>query len=332
MSSDRRGSVGDAPGPASAAATADGPADQDVDDDAQPDDPWFAPGPKRVELTSGGTSPGEAATDGHASQTDWFLRTGRAGLHPDSEAAWDEASEEPPADHHEIRVTAAGAPPWAGETTAVSASTPPPWETGPWPGPNALRSQRARPSSGEQTGTPADAALDGTGPVATPARWSARTVATAGLMPLVVPGLVLGFVSLRQAGSEAIRRASWLAIGASVAWAVIIIVIVASVSGGSAANCNGFPTAVHQAYEKALTDLRSNAPPSAQASDLETAANLANASAAAAGQIGVRTALFTMANDLAQARADVVARRPIPALLRQHLAADGAVPPGSCTS
>jgi hypothetical protein len=413
MSSDRRGSVGGATVPASAAASADGAVSEGVADDPQADDPWFAPGPKKAftpgdadayadaaptspaeassvqqnvvglntgepntgepntgGLKTGGLKTGEpntgdasnaddgagmasAATDEHAGQTEWFLRTGREGLHPDSVTPWDDVSGESPTDHPEVRVSAAGAPPWAGETTAVSATTPPPWETGPWPGAGTLRPGGSRPAgdgqAGDgQAGTPASGAaataglvggsaavradVDGGAAVATPVRWSARTVLTAGLIPLVVPGLVLGFLSLRQAGSEAVRKASWLAIGASIAWAVIIIVIVASVSGGSPGACNGYPAAVHQAYEKALTDLHGNAPASTEASDLQTAASLANSSAAGAGQIGVRDALFTMANDLAQARADVVAGRPISASLRQHLAADGTVPSGSCAS
>jgi hypothetical protein len=180
-------------------------------------------------------------------------------------------------------------------------------------------------------GTAIGPAMGGVGGAAAPVRWSARTVATAGLIPLVVPGLVIGFLSLRQAGSDAVRKAAWLSICASIAWAVIIIVIVASVSGGAAASCTGYPAAVHQAYDKVLTDLRGNAPASAEASDLETAASLANSSAAATGQLGVRNALFTMANDLSQARADVVAGRSISAPLRQHLAADGTLPAGSCS-
>jgi uncharacterized membrane protein YcjF (UPF0283 family) len=152
----------------------------------------------------------------------------------------------------------------------------------------------------------------------------------AGLIPLVVPGLVIGFLSLRQTTSEAVRKASWLAIGASVAWAVIFIVIVASV-GGSAAGCV-YPAAVRQAYEKALSDLSSNAPVSTRAADFARAASLANASAAATGQIGVRTALFSMADDMWAARADIAAGRPISAALRQHLTDDGKAPSGSCAS
>jgi hypothetical protein len=390
MSSDRKGSVGDATTarePASAVVTdaagttADNGLSQGISDDGQPDDPWFTPGPKpaaineaesveaspveaeSVEASTVEASPVEASTgegiSGQAQQAEWFLRTGRAGLHPDVMTSFDDASMEPSAGHHEVRVTAAGAPPWAGETADASASAPPPWETGPWPGPghpgspgwsatgdgDHETSRRASTSaattsltgSGPLLGAAPDGAaldeavLDDGGALDAATRWSARTVAATGVIPLVVPGLVVGFLSLRQVGGEAVRRAAWLAIGASLAWAVIIVLIVASAVGGSPGGCTGYPAAVHQAYGKVLTDMRGNAPASVQAADLETAASLANSSAAATGQIGVRTMLFTMAGDMAQARADVVARRPIPATLRQHLAADGTLPSGSCT-
>lgn len=345
MSSDRKGSVGDAATqePTSAAATADNGLGQAMPDDGKPEDPWFTPGPKTA------ASAGESSMDtgGRAHEAEWFLRTGRAGLHPDVVISSEDAGE-PPADHHEIRVTAAGAPPWAGDTTDESASTPPPWETGPWPGPGDQKSPGSRAlddgahqgrvlASGSAAATNLmgrnaldGSVLDGSGPDAQSALWAPRTVLATGLIPLVVPGLVVGFLSLRQAGAQAVRKAAWLAIGASLAWAVIIIVIVASVSGGSAGSCTGYPAAVHQAYEKVQTDLSGNAPASVLDADLETAASLANSSAAAAGQIGVRTGLFTMANDMAQARADVVAGRQIPATLRQHLTDDGVVPAGSC--
>jgi hypothetical protein len=302
------------------------------------------------------------AADGHAArQAEWFLRTGRAGLLPDSVTVGsdDDATAGPPADHG-APVAAAGSPPWAGEPTDALASAPPPWETGPWPGPGGLggpgsgvpghdHDAGGSAPNGSRAGSAADGAASGGAAVtagsgrpypgaaggslaAQGGRWPARTVVTAGLMPLVVPGLVLGLLSLRQPGSPAVRRASWLAIGASIAWAVIIILIVTGKSGGSAAGCASYPAAVHQAYERALSDLSDHAPASVQAADLDTAANRANVSAAAAGQIGVRTALFTMANDMAQARADIVAHRPVPGALRQHLAEDGAEPAGSCAS
>jgi hypothetical protein len=350
MSSDLNGAAGRATTAAQSASTgaaADGGAGQGGTDDAQAEDPWFAPGPKKAAGPGdpdGRADVGAAAViESTAPQAEWFLRTGRVGLHPDSESFSDDMPAGRPADHHELRVTAAGAPPWAGESTDVAASSPPPWETGPWPGPGGVESQGslgdgsspAAPSGA--TAMAADAAsaraameTAGTGDAL--ARWPARTVVTAGLIPLVVPGLVLGALSLRQAASQSVRKASWLAIGASLAWAAIIVVVVAGVFGGSAPRCGGYPAAVHQAYAKALADLNSNAPAAAQAADLEAAASQANSFAAAAGQISVRTALFTMANDMAQARADVVAGRPIPATLRQHLADDGVVPAGSCAS
>jgi len=347
MSSDRRGSGGDPTTAeelaneesANGAAPRDGDVSSGIADDAQADDPWFAPGPKKLvspdstdaDSDSDGSA-GASAVDGRPGQSEWFLRTGRAGLHPDSVPDWAGEQEDPPSADDEHRVTSAGAPPWAGETTDVSAGTRPPWETGPWPSPDDLRSSGARAADerDHQAGLPASP--NGAGPAGPAVRWPARTVVTAGLVPLVVPGLVLGVLSLRQAGGAAVRKASWLAIGASLAWAVIIIVIAASVSGGPAASCSAYPPAVHQAYEKALADLSGHAPAAVQAADLETAASLANASAAAAGQIGVRAGLFTMADDMAQARADVAAQRPIPLALRQHLAGDGAVPSGACGS
>ncbi len=338
------------------AATAPEPAGEPtMADGAQPSDPWFAPeaapyrnaadahadgtGDTEADTSEGNTSEGNASDAGGrgARQAEWFLRTGRAGLLPDSMtvALDDDEADAQPRDHHEVWPVPASAPPWAGETTNVAAGTPPPWETGPWPGPGphlgSQGSDSARDGNNVTRAAAANAATDAP-EAASQSRWPPRTVVTAGLIPLVVPGLVLGILSLRQPGGQASRRASWLAIGASMAWAVIIILIVVGTTGGSAASCGAYPVAVHDAYERVLTDLNGHAPTSVQAADLETAASRANASAAATGQIGVRTALFAMANDMAQARADVVAQRPIPATLRQHLADDGAVPSGSCVS
>ena len=149
----------------------------------------------------------------------------------------------------------------------------------------------------------------------------------------MLPGLALGILGLRQVRPRpAVRRASWLAIGASVAWAVIIVAIIAGSSGGSTVGCARYPTQVRQAYAKVMTDISTHAAGSVEAADMSVAATLANASAAAAGQIGTRTGLFTMAGDMAQARADVVAHRPVPVTLKQHLADDGAVPAGFCAS
>jgi hypothetical protein len=355
MSSDRTGAVGKAaiaPEPANGAAAAEsGSADRASEDEAQPADPWFGPGPKVAgtdDIAPVAAGPVDAEADGGqaARQAEWFLRTGRAGLLPDSMTVAP-ADDDAASTHaeHEARTPAAGAPPWAGERAPV-AGAPPPWETGPWPGPGGFKSARSgvpgdgrhdaaelAAGVGDAIGGSGSASGRGTaGGAAAQGRWSGRTVVTAGLLPFVVPGLVLGILSLRQAAGQSVRRASWLAIGASIAWAVIIILIVAGMSGGSPGDCAGYPAAVHQAYEKALADLSDHAPVSVQAAALDTAASRANASAAAAGQIGVRTALFAMANDMAQARVDVVALRPVPATLRQRLAADGATPTGSCAA
>jgi hypothetical protein len=340
MSSDRTGAVGKAGAPAdpgNGAAAADDAAaeDPDVADKAQPPDPWFGAGPKTA---AGGLQNGagaDAASARHAAaQAEWFLRTGRAGLLPDSmSVSWDDGDDRrPDLDGH---AEAAGAPPWAGDAVAAAVSAPPPWETGPWPGPG----ETAPPTGpGGSKGRPAETNPDaarparGHGTVPVGGRWSARTVLAAGLVPLVVPGLVLGVLGLRQAGSgPAVRKASWLAISASIAWAVVIVFLLSG-SGGPAARCTGYPVAVRQAYAKVMTDISSHASAAAQVGDFDVAASRANASAAAAGQISVRTALFAMADDIAQARADVVAHRGVPASLRQHLTEAGVAPTGSCAS
>ena len=336
MSSDGIGAVGEsADAVTDTAAAGSGSADPAAAvDEAQSADPWFAAGPKAA--ANGDPTGGSAET-----QAEWFLRTGRAGLLPDSIIRDDDGTSAPDRGH-DFRVEAAGAPPWAAEAADVSATAPPPWETGPWPGPGggtAGSGAVRRGGSGEletrATSIPGSDSVVGTDSVAAAAgdgRWSARTVLIAGLLPFVVPGLVAGILGLRQRGTSSVRKASLVAIGASVAWAVIIVLIVAGGSGGSGGACTGYPVAVHQAYHKAMTDLRDHASASVQAVDLGTAASMANASAAAAGQIGVRTALFAMADDMAQARADVVAGLPVPGTLRTHLNDDGAAPAGSCTS
>jgi hypothetical protein len=335
MSPEGTGSTGEA------ATTAEPPdrraANADAADASRPDDddvdPWFAPGPKvsawpEETAAAGGGPELDGALNGHADpQADWFLRTGRAGLMPDAMTV-DWGDDETVT--FELRVESAGAPPWAGEKADMLASAPP-WETGPWPGPGEPDGRPAAAGRSQDNAGGQDAyGGRGYAPGGPGTSWSARAVALSGLVPLVVPGFVIGIRTLRQPAGAALRKAAWLAIGASVAWALIIILVVTALSGGGAAACSGYPATVRQAYHKALADLTDHAPPSVLAPDLETAANLANSSAAGAGQIGVRTALFAMANDMAQARADVLARRPVPVALRHALAQDGTAPTGSC--
>jgi hypothetical protein len=274
-----------------------------------------------------------------ATRTEWFLPTGRAALRPESMTISADEDQPEPRAGYLAQIHASGAPPWASETTGPAAGAPP-WETGPWPGPGAGRASASGPAP-DSSAPPAPAGSAGqpsaapplTVPSASPP-WSPGTVLATGLVPLVIPGLVAGALSLRRSkAGDPVRRASILAIVASLAWAVIIVVLVASTSGGSAVSCQ-YPAAVHQAYARAMADLSSNARASVTVADLGQAATRANVSAAATatGDITVRSALFAMTADLQQARADVVARRPVPGALRAHLAADETALIASCPS
>jgi hypothetical protein len=219
---------------------------------------------------------------------------------------------------------AGGAPPWAAEPAGSAEGAPPPWENGPWPGPGAPRPSRPAAVPRERPSRPGAGQDE-------PEFWTPRTVLAAGLLPLVVPGLVVGVLGLRRSSpGEPGRLASLLALAASLVWAVVIVVLVVAVSGsGSSAGCS-YPAGVHQAYATAMADLRGGASTATQVTDLGAAASRANSAAAAAGDIAVRTALFAMAGDLQQARADVIAGKPVPPALRAHLAADGPALTAAC--
>ncbi len=338
--------------------------ENDAADGAEPD-PWFGPGPKvpaaadppepalADALESHGAPgsagpPAAAAAQGAAdpaARAVWFLPTGRAALLPESmtvSSAEDQSGK--PRAEYGARIAAAGAPPWAGEVTGPVAGAPPPWETGPWPGPGADRASRTADGPAPGSLTPGGASGNGvpagvgrqslaSQPPASASR-SARAVLTAGLVPLVIPGLVAGVLGVRRSNpGEPVRRASILAIAASLAWVVIIVLAVASTSGGSTGSCR-YPAAVHQSYARAVADLSGNAQASVKVADLGLAASRANAAAAATatGDISVRSALFAMTADLQQARADIIANRPVPDSLRAHLAADGTALTSSCQS
>jgi hypothetical protein len=310
-------------------------------DSGEQADPWFGVGPRSaadagstdaVHETGRGDDPAmqrydEPEFDPEATRIDWFLPGGRAALLPESmSVSVDEAESEQPERQHLAPAEAAGAPPWAAEPAGSAGGTPPPWENGPWPGPGAARPTRPRAAASDRLAQPAAGQDDSAGP------WTPRTVVITGLLPLVVPGLVVGLLGLRRSRSgERARRASVLALAASAAWAVVIAVLVATSSGGSPGGCS-YPAAVHKAYATAMADLSSGAPAATQATDLGLAASQANSAGAAAGQIGVRTALITMAGDLQLARTDVIAKRPIPDTLRAHLVADGAALTASCSA
>jgi hypothetical protein len=369
MSSDGTGPAGEAAvdaEPEAGELTAGGADAGQVTADAghEAQDPWFGPGPKaagHAEPTAGtdahdaagrtgnaaarnavagrtGNAPAGNAAAGNAAaatgtgQAEWFLPAGRAGLLPDSmTVSSDDAPEEDGVPDRPLRTETAGEPPWAGDVASPVTGSPPPWESGPWPGPGEAR-PAGRSSADQAAGAHPQGQGSRPGSKAAAVGWPTRTVLAAGFVPLVLPGLVVGFLSLRRArAAGSSQRASWLAIAASLAWAVVLVVIVASGSGSSAGGCTGYPVAVRHAYAKVMADFTDRAPASVQAADLGVAVTGANASAAGAGQIAVRSALSAMAGDLEQARADVTAHGAVPAALRQHLAADGAAL-ASCTA
>ncbi len=325
-SSDRRrpaGKPGTAAEPESAAgARGNAPADGD-----QPD-PWFAPGPKSA-AASGDWQPG--GDDGGMLEPDtaqWFLPTGRAGLLPDSMTVSDAEDEAARRHVPQPRHEAHGAPPWAGDASGSLTASPPPWENGPWPGPASQR--RSRPTAQGPAGAAPRRGATGEASASSGGPSPARTVVIAGLVPLVIPGLVAGAVTLRQSrAGDPVRRAGVLALASSLAWAVVIVVVVLATSGSSAQPCT-YPAAVHQAYARVMTDLSSHSGASVQAADLSVAVGRANAAAAGTGVLAVRTALFALAGDLELARGDVTAGRSVPATLTSRLAADGLVLNQAC--
>jgi hypothetical protein len=254
-------------------------------------DPWFAPGPK---VAAPESDPARAADS--SGQAEWFLPTGRAGLLPDSMTeSWDDDNGVARADRAE-RTEAAGAPPWGRDGASAGAGEPPPWETGPWPGPGEAAARRS--------------------PVIAADR---RAVEPAGGDP--------------ERSGERRQRSRLIMAGGGAAILVLIVatvVIVTTSSGSPAAGCATYPAPVRQAYARAMSDLSGRAPASQQAADLERAATVANASAAAAGQITARNALFAMASDLDEAYSDVSKHRPVTPDLQQRLMTDGTALPRSC--
>lgn len=260
-------------------------------------DPWFTPGQKVAGEwhTEAGYAVG---TDDYATDyatREWFLPTGRAGLLPDSMTVSFDEEQATPRAGHRGRADAASAPPWAGDLAGDVSGTPPPWENGPWPGPGEPAPARS-PVSPALGGNAAQEGTDAAQPPGT-RRLPALIVLAGGVAALVL--------------------------------VVIIMVIMTGTPGGSG-GCGTYPAAVRQAYSRAMRDLRGGGPASVLATDLGRAASRANESAAAAGQISVRTALSALASDLEQAHADVAASRPVSPDLRQRLAADGTALPASC--
>jgi hypothetical protein len=253
-------------------------------------DPWFSPGPK---LAAAESDPAWSA--GSSDQAEWFLPTGRAGLLPDSMTeSWDDDNGSAQADR--ARAEAAGAPPWGRDGASAAAGEPPPWETGPWPGPGEAAVSRS--------------------PVIAADRRAAEPAGG----------------DRERSGERRQRSRLIMAAGGAVLVLIVAIVVIVTVASGSpATGCATYPAPVRQAYARAMSDLGGHATASLRAADLERAASMANSAAAAAGQTTARTALFAMASDLDEAYSDVSKHRPITSDLQQRLAADGTALPRSCS-
>jgi hypothetical protein len=285
-----------------------------------------------------GTDTGSAAPDPDpgSDTAQWFLPAGRAGLLPDAmTVSWDE----PPED--QSAPDPAGAPPWAAEPAGPAGHAPPPWESGPWPGPGEDgRASRGRSHSAPRAGTgplvgePGLAAAAG-GEAQRRTGLPAGIVLAAGVVPLVLPGLAAGIIGLRRArAAGSSQLASWAAIVLSVAWAVIIVAVASAGQSGPPAACASYPAPVRQAYATASADLALPAGSAARTTAaLQRAVASVTAAAAAAGAAGpsaARTQLVTVASDLELAAADVSSRRPVPPLLLKQLAAAGTALAHSC--
>jgi hypothetical protein len=242
-----------------------------------------------------GASLQAGAEPGVQSRADeWFLRTGRAGLMPDSVSdVWGDEDT-----HVFDRPETAGAPPWAADQHDQDVEEPPPWESGPWPGPGEERPARQARSAGQpQIRRRASDDKE---------NWQATAALVAGIVPLVLPGAVLGVLGLRRAQSTGTgRMPSWIGIGLSAIWAVVLIVVLAS-GGSSGPNCpTSSQAAVSGAMSTVLRDLSGAAPASTVTGDLEQAMSQANAAAATAQQVPVRSAYLSLTTGLQRALATV---------------------------
>jgi hypothetical protein len=314
---------------------------------ATSNDPWFAPAPKPhgyqtldadamdaagwPKADGNGHEP--AAPEADASQQtatapdvarradEWFLRTGRAGLMPESMSEiWDDEDT-----HVFARPDTAGAPPWVGDQQDGEVNEPPPWESEPWPGPGEERPAR-QPRSVGQPRMHRMASDDAD-------NWQATAALVAGIVPLVLPGAVLGVLGLRRARSTGTGRIpSWIGIALSAIWAVVLIVVLASGSSGPGCSASS-QAAVSGAMSTVLRDLASGAPASTVKADLSQAMNQANAAAAGAQQVSVRGSYVTLTTGLSRAIATVeVSRHPASsyAALISQLSADNAAITSAC--
>ncbi len=273
---------------------------------------------------------GRAPDDADAG-AEWFLRTGRAGLQPGSmtesgpESGWAAP-----------RRAAAGAPPWAGDQAGPITDAPPPWESGPWPGPGEEAGPDSRPGTGperqrgeRQYGAMGQAAGPASPAAADTGNWQAWAAVVAGLLPAVVPGLVLGLLGLRRARVTGTGRAgSWLAIACSAIWAVILVVWLASAGGTAASACGNYQNVVGYPVSQVLRDLATSAPAGVLDPDLQKAISQANSAAASAQQVTARNAMATLTSSLQQVAGEQASTSD--AVMRQQVKAAAAAMTSAC--
>jgi hypothetical protein len=304
-----------------------------------PHDSWFEPA-RRPDPGTGDAS--EEQNGLH--DTGWFLRTGRAGLLPDSMTeSWEnDGSQDNGGRHARVQPQAAGAPPWAGEQPGPVRDTPPPWESGPWPGPGEARpaARDGGASAGralaEMTGARATGAA-GAWPVMPAGNWEASASVVAGIVPLLVPGLALGALGLRRARVTGTGKiASWLGIGLSLVSAIVLAVFLMTAGGQSGTTCAANADGVGHPVAQVLQAMSDGAPDSVLLADLRQAIGQANAAAAAAQQVTVRNALSSVTNGLQTALVTVQARHGGKAsqlaTVQQQLTADMAGVTSACAS
>lgn len=312
---------------------ADGDLDHALDPEPAPLS-WFEPAARAdgqqvsaadgagVRAQSNGWAGRDAGNGSHQAE-EWFLRTGRAGLLPESMSeSWEEAGDSPG------KPVTAAEPPWAGEYAAITRDAPPPWESGPWPGPG-----EPPPEPATELAAPADR-LRGAQEQAGPSNWQATAALATGILPVVVPGVVLGILGLRRAAATGTGRMwSWLGIALSVIWAIILTAYLLG-GGQSVQACGSYQSDVNYPVSQVLRDLASGAPESVLAQDLHVAISQANSAAAAAQQVSARDAMVALTSGMQQALSAVSTKHPAAsyALIHRQLAADAAAVDRACAS
>jgi hypothetical protein len=307
----------------------------DRDPDLAGHDSWFEPAARPAGQETGSAGDGDVSAgwtgrahdldwpDGNDShQAEWFLRTGRAGLLPESMT---ESWEEHP--HAHDRPPTAADPPWAGERDSVALDeAPPPWESGPWPEPGEGKPEV--PPEPVVVGAPV---ADDTQPPAETANWQATAALATGILPLVVPGVVLGVLGLRRASvTGAGRMWSWLGIALSVIWAIVLVFYLAGSGGQPGQACGGYQNDVNLPVAQVLRDLANGAPQSVLVQDLHQAISQANSAAAAVQQVTARNAMVSLTAGLQQALETAGQNHPAYAAIRRQLSADAAAAASSC--